>query len=272
MNRDQAIHEGMLFSALALCLSYLVFWGPIAVFRVPAISFVAKVRGPAWASLLFLLGGFVPSVLAVILTGAREGVEGLRALLRRCLRFRLGLRWYLAILLVVLLGGAGQLVIHFLLGNSFQLALYLTQLPSFLPLIVIGPISEELGWRGYLLYKLQSKWTALTSSVFIGVVWAFWHLPLFFLVGTSQHELHLPFVGFLAGTVAISVIFTWINNNTDDSIWAAILLHWLYTYAAQVNATGVSRSIAYNWLEFSPHVILAIAVIAIGKPGRRAWR
>jgi membrane protease YdiL (CAAX protease family) len=272
VNRKKTLREGLLFSAITLCLSYLVFWGPIAVFKVPAISFVSNVRGPIWAIVLFLLGGFVPSVVGIVLTRIREGTDGLKSLLKRCLQFRLGLNWYLAIVIVVLLGSAGQLIIHSLLGNSFNLSLYRAQLPSFIPLIVFGPISEELGWRGYLLCKIQSKWNALLSSSVVGLVWAFWHLPLFFVIGTSQHELHLPFVGFLVGTVAVSIIFTWINNNTNNSIWAAILLHWLYTYAAQVNSTGVTRSLAYNWLEFSPYVLIAIVVLAIWKPKQLALK
>jgi len=266
MNKNKAILEGLLFSAITLCLSYLVFWGPIALFKVPAISFVSNVRGPIWAIILFFMGGFVPSAVAIILTRIREGTEGLRSLLKRCLHFRLGLRWYLAIGIVVFLGSAGQLLIHSILGNSFNFSLYITQLPSFIPLIIIGPISEELGWRGYLLKKLQFKWNALLSSVLIGIVWALWHLPLFLIIGTSQHELHLPFIGFFVGTVAVSIIYTWINNNTNNSIWAAILLHWLYTYAAQVNSTGVIRSPEYNWLEFSPYVLIAIVLLTIWKP------
>ena len=266
MNKQKPLFEGLLFSAITICLSYIVFWGPIAAFKVPTISFVSKVRGPIWAVILFLIGGFVPSLVAIILTRIREGTEGLKSLLKRCLQFRLGLRWYLAIIIVVLLGSAGQLIIHSLLGNSFNFSLYLAQLPSFIPLIIIGPISEELGWRGYLLSKLQLKWNAMVSSVFIGIVWAFWHLPLFFLIGTSQHELHLPFMGFLVGTIAVSIIFSWINNNTNNSIWAAILLHWLYTYAAQVNSTGVTRSPEYNWLEYLPYVLIAIVVVVIWKP------
>jgi hypothetical protein len=266
MNKQKPLLEGLLFSVITICFSYIVFWGPIAVFKVPTISFVSKVRGPIWAIILFFIGGFVPSLVAIILTRIREGTDGLKSLLKRCLQFRLGLRWYLAIVIVVLLGSAGQLIIYSLLGNSFNFSLYIAQLPSLIPLIIIGPISEELGWRGYLLRKLQLKWNAFVSSVFISIVWAFWHLPLFFLIGTSQHELHLPFIGFLVGTVAVSIIFTWINNNTNSSIWAAILLHWLYTYAAQVNSTGVIRSPEYNWLEFSPYVLIAIVLLAIWKP------
>lgn len=263
MTRNIAIREGLLFSAITLCASYIVFWGPIALFKVPAISFVSNVRGPIWATILFLLGGFVPSIVAIVLTRIREGTDGLKSLLRRCLQFRLGFRWYIIIVIVVLMGGTGQLIVNSLLGNSFDFSLYLRQLPSFIPLIIIGPISEELGWRGYLLKKLQLKWNALLSSLFVGVVWALWHFPLFFIIGTSQHELRLPFLGFFVGTVAVSIIYTWINNNTNHSIWAAILLHWLHTYVAQVNSTGVTRSPEYNWLEFTPYILTAIVVVAI---------
>jgi uncharacterized protein len=115
--------------------------------------------------------------------------------------------------------------------------------------------------RGYLLTKLQQKWCALTSSVIVGVVWAFWHLPLFFMVGTFQHELHIPLIGFLVGIVSVSVLLTWINNNTRNSLWAASLFHWLYTYTVQVNSTGITRSGRYNWLEMTPYVMMALAVL-----------
>ena len=73
----------------------------------------------------------------------------------------------------------------------------MAQLGSFLPLLIIGPLSEEIGWRGYALERLQTRWNALTSSLIVGLVWALWHLPLFMMVGTSQHELGIPFIGFL---------------------------------------------------------------------------
>lgn len=216
---------------------------------------------------LFILGGFVPSLVAVILTVARGGVKDLGALLRRSIQFKLGLTWYLAIVLVALLGAAGQILLNSLLGHRFNFSLYAAQLPSLLPLVVLGPLSEEYGWRGYLLVRLQQRWNALASSLVVGVVWGLWHLPLFYLVGTSQHELQLPYLGFFIGIVATSIVLTWVNNNTRNSIWAAILFHWLYTYTTQVNASGVTRSTTYNWLEFVPYVLIAIVVVLIWKPG-----
>jgi len=225
-------------------------------------------HGPIWAILLFATGGFVPSIVGIILTRTLEGSPGLRRLLRQALKFQLGLRWYLVITLCALLGAAGQILINGALGHRFNIALFISQLPTFFPLLILGPVSEEFGWRGYLLEKLQQRWSALPSALTVGVVWGLWHLPLFYMLGTSQHELHLPFLSFLVGITSVSVIMTWIHNNTSGSLWAAIFFHWLYTYFAQVSSSGATRSSAYNWLESTPYVLLAAVTAIVWKAGR----
>jgi membrane protease YdiL (CAAX protease family) len=52
---------------------------------------------------------------------------------------------------------------------------------TFLDQLVRGPIGEELGWRGYALNELQKKHSPLLSAIIVGVVWGFWHTPLWFL-------------------------------------------------------------------------------------------
>jgi uncharacterized protein len=259
-----ALKEAYIFLGLTLFLSYFVFWGPLALFQVPAISFVSDIKGPAWAIALFMAGPFVPSLLAVFLTWRKEGLSGLRTLGRRILQFNLGWRWYAFTFLIVIAGTAGQLAFHALLGNPLDLRLFLTQLGSFLPLLVLGPLSEEIGWRGYALDRLQSRWNALTSSLIIGLVWSLWHLPLFLIPGTSQHEMGVPFLGFLIKLMATSVLYTWLYNNTQRSLWSAILLHWLYTYSAQVLSSS-GRTPLYNSLEFLPYVLMAAVVVLVWK-------
>jgi membrane protease YdiL (CAAX protease family) len=258
--------EALVFGILTIGFSYFVFWGPIAIFRVPTISFVSATKGPIWAIILFLIGGFVPSLVALLLTRLYEGKEGLKVLLKRAFEFKIGVKWYLVIVSLALAGAIGQILLNSILGNKFPFDLYIKQLPSLLPLLITGPISEEFGWRGYFLRKLQKSYTALFSSLIVGITWAFWHLPLFLMVGTSQYELKFPFIGFLVGIIAQSIIMTWIDSNTESSIFAAIFYHWIFTYVAQVNSTGVIRSIAYNWLEYTPYIFIAIVnVIAYGK-------
>jgi len=260
ISRNSVLKEAGLFFSITLFLSWFVFWGPLVLFRIPAISFVSNIFGPVWAIILFIVGGFIPSLVAILLTGIREGKAGLRQLGRRIVQFKIGWRWYLATVLVVTLPTAGQLLIIRWLGQVFDYRAFLTQLGSAIPLIILGPLSEELGWRGYALDRLQTRWNALTSGVLVGIGWALWHLPLFYMPATSQHESHIPFIGFLCGITAVSVLFTWLHNNTRGSLWTAIFFHWLFTYAAQVVSSTVQRSPAYNWLEYLPWILAALIV------------
>ncbi len=257
---SEAGKEAILFLALTLALSYLVFWGPLALFQVTAISFVGNKMGPVWAVALYLMGGFVPSGVAVALVGFKDGRSGLSALWRRMTHFRIGWRVYLAAVSVVAFGTACQIVLNNLLGRTFDLSLFLIQLPSFLPLLVLGPLSEELGWRGYAQDRLQRRWSPQLAGVVVGIVWAFWHLPLFFMPGASQRELHMPFAGFLVGIVSMSIVFAWLHSHSGGSIWIAIFFHWIYTYAAQVVATGVARNSTYNGLEYAPYLLVALLI------------
>ncbi len=266
MKSTHAAKEAYVFLGLTLALSYFVFWGPLALLKVPAISFVSDVRGPAWAIALFLIGPFVPSLLAIFLTWRKEGLSGLRSIGRSILQFQLGWRWYAVTFLIVIAGTLGQLLINKLIGNPFDAQVFVAQLGSFLPLLILGPLSEELGWRGYAVDRLQTRWNALVSSLIVGLVWSFWHLPLFLIPGTSQHEMGVPFIGFLIKLTSSSILYTWLYNNTRRNLWSAILLHWLYTYAAQVMSSGAVRSPLYNGLEYLPYGLMAIAVVLIWKP------
>jgi membrane protease YdiL (CAAX protease family) len=261
--RPNPIRDTFVFFAITLGISYVVLWGPLVAFKVPVMSFVSSVKGPAWAMIPYIIGGFVPSLVALALTGIKEGRAGLKLMWQRMIQFKIGWRWYLVMVGLVILGSAGQIAFNYLFGHSFDFSLFLTQLPSFLPLILIGPLSEELGWRGYAQTRLQQRWNPLVTGLVVGMVWALWHLPLFLMIGTSQHELHMPFMGFFFGVTAISVLMAWLHNHTNGSIWTAIFFHWIYTFAGQVVATGVTRGALFNWLEFTPYILLAVVVVFV---------
>ncbi len=268
MSNPRALKDSILFGGIILVLSYFVFWGPIAFFHIPTISFVDKTKGPLWAIILFMFGGFTPSILGLLLSRITDGKVGLRSLLRRSLQVKISLKWYLLILIIILISGLMQIMLNIILGNTFDFRILIQQLPSFIPLIIIGPFSEEYGWRGYFLDKLQENFSPINSAIITGIIWGLWHLPLFFMVGTSQKVLNIPFFGFLIDTTAVSIIMTWIINNSKSSIWSAIFFHWIYTYMAQVVSTGVKISIIYNWLEPLPYVIVSIIIIIRWKNGR----
>jgi membrane protease YdiL (CAAX protease family) len=183
------------------------------------------------ANPLFYLAVYAPSIAAVTVTGYTGGVAGLKDLFGRLLLWRAGLRWYA----IVLLGVPALLLISaalsaWLAGNSrillpdhWQLAI----VPFLMSLAIDpGPLGEELGWRGFALPRLlDGRRSALTAAVLLGVVWGTWHLPAFFFSGLPQSG--FSFGAFLLGNIALSVLMTWVFQNTGGSVLFAILIHWL---------------------------------------------
>ncbi len=270
------IKEAIWFFVLTLGLVFLVFWGPLALLGIPGASLTGA-SGPTWAVLLFVLGGFTPSIVALIMTWRIGGKEGLRSMLKRLNPRTVSLKWHLVILLVIGLATVCQLIIIRLLGYSFDLSLFLTRIVFLLPLLILGPLSEELGWRGYALGRLQTRWNALISSLIVGFFWGLWHLPLFYIPGTSQYLYDTSFLGFLVGLLAISVLYTWAFNNTRASIWSAVFFHWIYTYVLDTISAGMAPPpTAYQILGYVPYIIIAIVVVLVwgsqtltrSKPGK----
>ena len=91
--------------------------------------------------------------------------------------------------------------------------------------IVTGATGEELGWRGFLQRRLQRRLSPLSSALIVGVVWAFFHAPLWLAPG--QVWASLPFWSFGLVCVSSSVVFAWLVNGTGGSMAIASLFHFL---------------------------------------------
>ena len=116
--------------------------------------------------------------------------------------------------------------------------------------------------------RLLERWNALVSSLILGVLWAFWHLPLFFIPGTTQQQMGnlVPmFTGFALEVLAMSVLLTWIYINTARSIWGAILFHTALNYMMNLVLMvtgGTMGSAAYSTGTIGL-VTLAVIVAAV---------
>jgi membrane protease YdiL (CAAX protease family) len=87
---------------------------------------------------------------------------------------------------------------------------------------------EEPGWRGVALDRLQIRIAPAVAAILIGILWALWHLPLFFLEGTYQHALGLGSARFWLFNIfllLLSVLYAWLRNGSRGSILIAILAH-----------------------------------------------
>jgi len=195
-----------------------------------------------------LLGVIGPLVTGIGFTYFTRDIEGRRDYWKRIIDFkRIPAKWYLVIFLFVpVLNGLAALLDRMSGGTGGTwgeaarnvLSDPLSIIPSILFASLI-PFIEELGWRGYVLDRLQEKHTALVSSLILGVVWALWHLPLFFVPGSYQAGLgvgSLAFWLFMIGIVPLNLPFTWIYNNTGRSTLAVILFHVMVNFTGELMA------------------------------------
>ncbi len=180
------------------------------------------------SSALFFLGGFGPSLAAVTLVGVTGGRAGLSSWLRRCLQWRGNWGWmmlaFLAPLGVLTLAAA----IHMALGGSVppspamgHIGLLIANFG--LVFLVGGPLGEEFGWRGYALPVMQERLGWRSASLALGAIWGVWHLPLFFVTGSSQNQGSMA--AFFVLIIATSVFYAWLFNRTRWSVLPALVLH-----------------------------------------------
>lgn len=95
--------------------------------------------------------------------------------------------------------------------------------------LIAGPLAEEFGWRGFAQPRLRTRFGLVGTSLLLGAVWAAWHLPLYLLNGTGQHEtglLTVPALLFFVGCVPTSTIFLVLSERLRGGVASAVLLHF----------------------------------------------
>jgi membrane protease YdiL (CAAX protease family) len=93
--------------------------------------------------------------------------------------------------------------------------------------VFTGPVSEEFGWRGYALPRLQGANSALKASVIVGLLWGFWHTgPDFWRILLQGNPLAILYpLAITMGTIPLSIVSTWLYNNVRGSLLPSMLLH-----------------------------------------------
>lgn len=261
MRQPTLKREMLLFMVLACGFS----WGLWALM-------MASAQG--WLPFHFptnFFGSFGPSLAALVLAAREKG--GVRALLRSCVRWRIGCRWYAAALLGPPLLVALAFGVTLLFGQSpgalasLDKAVWLPVL--FLMILVLGgPLGEELGWRGYLLPRLLERAGPLKASFAVATFWFLWHVPLFWLEGASQQGSSIAL--FAAMVAAFSVLFTWLWLGTGGSLLAALLAHTMINLASVCTEAvfpALSETDVDDFVLAGLLAIAAILVVAFKWPG-----
>lgn len=216
-----------LFFLLAYLLSWLL-WSPmwLPFFGVKTEPFLPYQHG---------VGGLGPMMAALLTTAIKDGKPGLRKLVNRMFQWK-PLAWIaLAVLLPFVFAFLGGLMVRFSEGvfPDFSTLGSSSEFPELgvggflLYNIFFFGFGEEVGWRGFVLPRLQQKYSAMTSTILLSLFWAAWHLPIFvYRPGYLSMDM-AGVVGWFFSILAGAVLFTWLFNSTQGSLLACALFHGL---------------------------------------------
>jgi len=202
-------------------------------------------RGGGWPTHLPALAG--PLIAAVLVTAWVQGTSGLRGLVRRMIRWRIGVRWWF--------WGLGSPLVYFAAGallgrvsDGRWPSLSGLDRDSGIPAIgaagvwlvaVVAGLGEETGWRGFALPQLQRRYGPLAASLIIVPMWALWHAPLFAVLASYRDFGPMQYPGFVFGLACGSVVLTWLYNRSGSSI--LIVAVWHGTFNMVGGATAASE-------------------------------
>jgi membrane protease YdiL (CAAX protease family) len=239
-------------------LTFIISWYP---WYTGGVGF--KAAGPSYAGLIVV---FVVS-----------GWSGIKVMLHRLVKWRVGFVWWAVALLGPLAITLAAIGIHVLMGGDAPNFLIWKVEPLMVPvlmLILISPMGgaggeEYFGWRGYAQPRLQDslgKWAPLFTSLIIGVVWAVWHLPEFFNPASTQYALGwIGFLPLILMEITNSIIMTWLFNKTGGSVliagitWHLMIDTFSTTMLSDFTVTGMLAGETMQPIDI--RLIMTLAVI-----------
>lgn len=201
-------------------LTYAVMW----TFFITVAAAAIPARSPL-GFLLLLLGTFAPSLVALWLTARAEGGTGVRTLLGRVVQGRVAAQWYLFAVAYIPAVKLTVALIQRVTTGEWPL---FGDDPWYLILLAIAfstpfQAGEEIGWRGYALPRLAARFGLARASILLGLIWASWHLPQFFIPQADTYG--QSFFVFVLQVTALSVAMAWLYAHTNGSLLPVMLMH-----------------------------------------------
>jgi hypothetical protein len=128
--------------------------------------------------------------------------------------------------------------------------------------MILAPIFEEMGWRGYGVDSFRSKLSPLKMSLAFGVFWGLWHAPLFWMPGTyhyglAQMDSPIYAINFFVSIIGAVIVVNWLFYKNNRSILAAAVAH------SAGNAAGVLIAATPTTDLISTGVYFAVALVVV---------
>lgn len=258
-------------------LTFAIGWGGVLMVVGPGglpITAETFKTTPLVAILAWLAG---PSVAGILVTVLVAGRAGLRELLSRLLRWRVGARWYAVALLTAPLVSTAVLLTLALFSRAFLPVIVTTDglaallLSSIVAGLMVG-IFEELGWTGFAIPWLRRRYGILTTGLFMGVLWGAYHF--LFSWKSDSFAGALPLAILLASLFswlpAYRVLMVWVYDRTE-SLLVVVLMHASLVVSQLVLAEPLALAglpLLTSILALAAALWVVVAAVAVASHGQ----
>jgi membrane protease YdiL (CAAX protease family) len=210
-----------------------------------------------------------PTLAALLVAAFYPRAGGVRSVSSQVRIWRVGLVWYAIALIgpIILLLAAeafsavrpGAPPSHWVILPSFSG-------PGGLYFVIFGSLfAEEPGWRGFAQPRLQTRYGALAASVIIGLLWSTWHLWYVILPGGFSNVTGTDAVATYIRLVSTAIVYAWMYNSTNGSLFIAMLAHLGHNLAASLIPIPADGGRQHLIIAFT-YLVVAIVVVLRTQP------
>lgn len=220
---------------------------------------------------VLVVGSFGPFIGALVTTLAEGGKRQALRFFARVFDPRMGWGPFLVSFFLLPVLAVVVEIVHAKLAHVVpHFNMTLTELPlTYLLLFVLGgTLAEEYGWS-LLSDKLDGILPLRAATLVLGLIWAFWHLPLFFIIAPGAIQGYTPFHLFLVATVAMRFLFAWSYHIGGYSILSNMLLHTAANMSYSIVSLAPSptdMSTGRMWMFAALTVVAAVLLWVVAPP------
>lgn len=195
-------------------------------------------------TILHIIGGFGPTIAALLLTGEKLTFDSVKKFVFHGKKNSWTCFWILSVMAVAT---------FWISSMEFNSILPWYLIPVvFLQAVFIYGGEEELGWRGTMQPLLEKKYKFSIATSITGVVWGIWHIPLWFVTGSSQQNMN--FFLFLIFAVILSFWLAAIYKKTH-CVFVCSLFHGLINTLLSVFVVKLNPVLVLGLIAMSAYSI-----------------
>jgi membrane protease YdiL (CAAX protease family) len=201
------------------------------------------------ATVLSFLANLGPAGAALIALSTKNRLKERRSLLKEISTFRISWKWYV-LAIGIPISILGLAIVGLLAITGLPFSWNQGAFGMWVDLLLFGALfkalGEEVGWRGFLLPRLQERMSGFAASILVGMAWWTWHLPdrLY-----PQQPLRLVVHAlFLVQVLSLSVLLAWLRNAARISLVPVTLFHAVFNAAVDTIQIPGDAGIQWRWL------------------------